>query len=84
MQYFLGLSGYTYNMFSIHHCLSIFANDDVEKFNEFTFLLEDSTRQLKEEAKKNAAKESDDTDSENRSGSGNSSQYVNTESQTKR
>lgn len=85
MQYFLGLPGYTYQkVFDASLFVQIRKRLQVAEFNEFTCLLEDCERQRKEQARKNVSKESDDTDSESRSGSENSSQNVNTERQTKK
>lgn len=85
MQYFIGLSGYTYKkIFDPSLFVQIRKRLKVEEFNEFTFLLEDCERQRKEQAAKNAAKESNDTDSESRPRPGNGSQNVDTENQTKK
>lgn len=58
MQYFLGLSGYTYNkVFEPSLFVHIRKRLGVTEFNEFTSLLEECERRRNEEKAKNAAKE---------------------------
>lgn len=86
MQYFLGLSGYTYEkVFDASLFVHIRQRLGVEEFNEYTSLLEEREHQRKEQAAKDAAKKSEDSDSDCQSKtSGKSPQKPDAERQTKK
>lgn len=86
MQYFLGLSGYTYKkVFDPSLFVHIRKRLGVAEFNEFTALLEECERRRKERRAKEAIKEQDEKNSDSKSGQkGKKSDILDTERHTKK